>query len=179
MKNIPITIVLSSVFLFSCGGSEGGNSTETLKSDSMTKLSNTYWEKGCSGYSKFSNDEFKTLWNTKIKLSINSSLEGTYRTEYFHPNDEECNSMMFDSFDISKFEFKSKIISDESIESRGLNETFIFNSNNRDLPPIYTLIYLDSEKLYFGQRSGAHTGDLPETRHSSISLDDYFTQILN
>ena len=179
MKSLSIPIILSSIFLFSCGGSDGGTATETLKGDSIAKLSNTSWGKGCSPYNKFSNGESKELWNVKIKLRIDSSLESTYRTEFFHPNDKECSSMMFDALDISTFEFTGKVITEESIVANGLNETFIFNSNNRDLPPSYTLIYIDSEKLYFGQKAGSNLGETPKTRHSSISLDDYFTQVIN
>ena len=87
--------------------------------------------------------------------------------------------MMFNALDISKFEITGKVISDESIEASGLNETFIYNSDNRDLHPNYTLIYIDSEKLYFGQKSGLNLGETPEKRHSSISLDNYFTKIVN
>ena len=167
------------MFLFSCGGSDGDTATETSKSDSIVKLSNTSWEKECSPYNKLSSDELKGLWNVKIKLSIDSSLKSTYRTEFFHPTDTECDSMMFDTLDISKFEITDKVISEESIEAYGLNKTFIYNSDNSDPPPSYTLIYIDSEKLYFGQKSDSNLGKTPETRHSSISLDDYFSQIIN
>jgi len=167
--------------LFSCGGSEGKGdaATETSKSDFKVKLSNTSWEKECSPYNKFSSDKLKDAWNVKIKLSIDSSLKSTYRTEYFHPADIECDSMMWDDLDISKFDIVGKVISDESIEANGLNETFTYNSGNRDLPLNYTLIYINSEKLYFGQNSSSNLGETLETRHSSISLDDYFTQIVN
>ena len=179
MKSIWITIALSSMVLSSCGGSKEGDDTETLKSDFKTKLSNTSWEKECSPYNKFSSDDLKDLWNVKIKLSIDSSLKSTYRTEYFHPTDTKCGSMMFDALDISKFDITGKVISEESIEANGLNETFIYNSGNRDLAPNYTLIYIDSEKLYFGQKSGSNFGETSETRHSSISLGNNFTQIIN
>ena len=179
MKNISITIALSTIVLFSCGGSEGGSDTGTSKKDLIAKLSNTYWEKECSTYNKLSSEELTDLWNVKIKLSIDSSLKSTYRTQFFHPTDTECDSMMFDAIDVSTFEITDKIISEESIEANGLNETFIYNSDNLDLPPNYTLIYIDSEKLYFGQKSDLNLGVTPETRHSSISLDDYFSQIIN
>ncbi len=110
MKNLTITIALSSMFLFSCGGSDGDSATETLKSNSIANLSNTSWEKECSPYNKLSSDELKDLWNVKIKLSIDSSLKSTYRTEYFHPTDTECDSMMFDAMDISKFDISGKVI---------------------------------------------------------------------
>lgn len=179
MKKKVITIALLSMVLFSCGGSKGDVTTETSKSDLKAKLSNTSWEKECSPYNKFSSDELKEAWNVKIKLSIDSSLKSTYRTEYFHPTDTKCDSMIWDALDISKLDITGKIISEESIEANGLNETFTYNTGNRDLPPNYTLIYINSERLYFGQKSGSNLGETPETRHSSISLDDYFTQIIN
>lgn len=179
MKNILITTALLTMVLCSCGGSEGNSTTEISKTDFKAKLSNTSWEKECSPYNKFSSDELANAWNVKIKLSIDSSLKSTYRTEYFHPADTECNSMMWDALDISNFDIIGKIISEESIEANGLNETFTYNSGNQDLPLNYTLIYIDSEKLYFGQKSSSNLGGTPETRHTSISLDNYFTQIIN
>lgn len=165
--------------LSACGGSEGGSANGTSTSDFQAKLSNTSWEKGCSAYNKFPSDELKDPWNVKIKLTIDSSLKATYRTEYFRPNDTGCNSMMFDALDISILDIRGKVISEESIDANGLNETFIFNSDNRDLPPNYTLIYIDSEKLYFGQQSAKGSGKTPETRHSSISLNNYFRKVIN
>jgi hypothetical protein len=179
MKNISITIALSSIVLFSCGGSEGYPPTETSKTDFIANLSNTSWKKECFPYSALSTDNSTVLWNINIRLSIDSSLKSTYKTEFFRPTDTECDSMMFDTIDISKFEITGKVISEESIEAYGLNETFIYNSDNSDSPPNYTLIYIDSEKLYFGQKSGSNLGETPETRYSSISLDNYFTQIIN
>ncbi len=85
--------------------------------------------------------------------------------------------MIFDTIDISNLEIKGKTISDESIEAYHLNETFTYNSED-DLPPNYTLIYLNSERLYFGQSSGENLGESEDKRHSSIVLDDYFTQII-
>jgi len=179
MKNISITIALSSMVLFSCGGSEGDSATETSKKDYVASLSNTSWAKECSPYNKLSSNGSKTLWNVNIKISINASLKSTYRTEFFRPTDTVCDSMMFDTIDISEFEIKDKIISEESIEAYALNETFVYNSDNNEPSSNYSLIYIDSEKLYFGQKSGSNIGETPETRHSSISLDDYFSQILN
>ena len=177
MKNVRIAIVLSSMVLSSCGGSEEGSANGTSTNDFQAKLSNTSWVKECSVYNKFASDELKDAWNVKIKLSIDSSLKTTYRTEYFHPNDKGCNSMMFDALDISQFDIRGKVITEESIEANGLNETYTYNSGNRDLPPNYTLIYIDSEKLYFGQKTAKNSGKTLEARHSSISLDNYFRKI--
>ncbi|NQZ20868.1 MAG: hypothetical protein HRT53_02335 [Colwellia sp.] len=179
MKNISITIALSSMFLFSCGGSEGDAATDTSKKDFIANLSNTSWKKECFPYSALSTDNSTALWYINIKVSINSSLKSTYKTEFFHPTDTVCNSVMFNTIDISKLEITDKVISEESIEAYGLNETFIYNSDSSDSAPSYTLIYIDSEKLYFGQKSGSNIGKTPETRHSSISLNDYFSQVIN
>jgi len=167
------------MFLFSCGGSDGGGATETPKKGVVASLSNTSWEKECSSYNKLSPDDSVTLWNTKTSLSIDASLKSTYRTAFFHPTDTACNSVMFDTIDIAQFEVIGKVISEESIEAYGLNETFTYNSGENALKPNYTLLYIDSEKLYFGQKSGSNLGDTSETRHSSISLDDYFSQVIN
>lgn len=177
MKNKWI-VTLSLMILSSCGGSEESSDTKVSTSDLKKTLSNTSWEKECSIYNKFSSDELKDEWNVKIKLSIDSSLKSTYRTEYFHPTDTECNFMMFDALDISKFDIKGKVTSEESIRANALNETFVYNSDNRDLPPNYTLIYLDSEKLYFGQKSAENLGKTVETRHSSISLNNFFRKVI-
>lgn len=178
MKITSIAIVFLSMVLSSCGGSEGGSANGTSTSDFQAKLSDTSWEKECSAYNKFPSEELKDAWNVKIKLSIDASMTATYRTEYFHPNDTKCNSMMFDSLDISKFDIRGKVISEESVDANSLNETFTFKSGNRDLTPNYTLIYIDSEKLYFGQNTAKNSGKTIETRHSSISLDKYFRKII-
>lgn len=179
MKNVRIAIVFSSMILSSCGGSEGSSANATSTSDFQAKLVNTSWEKQCSVYNKFQADDLKEIWNVKIRLSIDSSLNATYRTEYFHPNDIECKSMMFDSFEISKLSITGRIMSEESIDASGLDETFTYSSSKRDMPPIYTLIYVDSEKLYFGQRTAKNSGNTLAERHSSISLRHYFRQITN
>mgnify|MGYP003115437066 CR=1 FL=1 len=179
MKIIPLTIALSSMLLFSCGGSEGDAASEIPNNDSLGVLLDTSWKKDCFPYDVLSSDGSTVLWYVNVKLSIDFSLKSTYKTEYFRPTDTTCDSKVFDSLGISKFEITGKVISEESIVSYGLNETFIYNSEDRDSSEIYTLIYIDSEKLYFGQPSGLNIGETPQTRHSSISLDNYFSQIFN
>jgi len=179
MKNIWIVITLSSTVLFSCGGSGDDNATETPNNDFVVNLANTTWKKECSPYNKSTSEGGNTLWNVNIKLSIDSSLKSTYRTEFFHPTDTSCDAMMFDTLEISTFEIKGKATSEESIEAYGLNETFIYNSENNVNSANYTLFYIHSERLYFGQKSGSNLGETPETRHTSISLDNYFTQVIN
>lgn len=193
MKNISIVFAFLSIALVSCGETEvgtdlsGANSTTTVTtatngtSDNSwaSKLSNTFWEKECSSYNKLSTDELVDEWNVKISLSIDESLTSTYRIEYFHPTDTECGSMLWNALYMSTFDIRGKIISDESIEVNGLNETFVYSSRDETLSSNYTLLYLNSEKLYFGQKSSLRLGETVDTRHSSISLDDYFTQIAN
>lgn len=179
MKNVTVAIVFLSLVLSSCGGSESSSANGSSINNFQTKLSSTSWVKECSVYNKFQNDELKDAWNVKIKLSIDSSLNATYRTEYFHPNDTACKSMMFDHFDIATFSIRGRIMSEESIDANGLDETFTYSSGNREIPPNYTLIYVDSEKLYFGQQSVKYSGKTLETRHSSISLNNYFRKVVN
>lgn len=179
MKHLWITIALSSLGLTACGGSGGDSSTDIAKSDDITNLANTAWIKECSPYNKLSSDDSNTTWNVITKLSIDDELKSTYRTEYFRPEDTLCETREFDSIDVSTFDIKSKVISDESIAAYGLNETFIYNSGDGVTSPMYTLIYVNSERLYFGQSSGDNTGETASTRHSSISLDNYFIQQVN
>jgi len=179
MKNIWIATTFSSIVLFSCGGSEEGTAAETPKKDVIANLTNTSWVKECFPYKKSSTDDSIVLWNVNIRLSIDSSLKSTYKKEYFRPTDTSCDSMLFDALVVSKFEITGKVISEEGIEVYALNESFIYNSESSGSPPNYTLIYINSEKLYFGQDIGSNLGETPETRHSSISLNNYFSQIIN
>ncbi len=178
MKIRWVTIAFSSIVLFSCGGSDGEVTTETSKESFIENLSYTSWKKECFPSQKLTTDDSKVSWNTSVQLRIDASLKSTYKTEFFRPTDKECDSTVFETTDISRFEVTGKVISEESIEAYGLNETFIFTSDKSLPPPSYTLIYIDSEKLYLGQKTGAKLGETPETRHSSISLNDYFSQII-
>jgi len=179
MKNLRIAIVFLSMILSSCGGSEEALTSGSSTNAFQEKLSNTSWVKECSTYNKFQSDELKDAWNVKIKLSIDSALNATYRTEYFHPNDTGCKSVMFDFFEVSKLSIRGRIMSEESIDANGLDEIFTYSSGNREITPSYTLIYVDGEKLYFGQISASKSGKTLETRHSSISLDNYFRKLIN
>lgn len=180
MKKTPLTIVFSTIALFSCGGgggeSNGGASSGISQSGMAAVLSNTSWTKECSPENKPHSENATSAWNTKVSLRIDTKLESRIKTEYFHPNDEKCNSMMFERLDIAKFEIKGRVTTEESIRAYGLNEVYIYSSETENKPTSYTLIYLDTEKLYFGQESGDNLGETPQTRHSSISLDDYFIQ---
>lgn len=185
MKNISLAIVLSSMFLLSCGGSGGSSGsgdntgTQTSQEALIESLSYSSWEKACFPMYNSSTDELSISWYAKRRLRIDASLKATYITEFFRPLDTVCESMVFDTTDISRLEITNKVISEESIEAYGLNETFIFSSEGDELLSSYTLIYIDSEKLYFGQASGENLGETSGSRHSSISLDDYFSQIIN
>ena len=179
MKHTWLTAALSSLLIISCGGSGGDSSTDIPKSDDIADLANTSWIKECSAYNRLSSDVSNTAWNVITKLTIDDELKSTYRTEYFRPEDTLCETREFDSIDVSTLDIKSKVISEESIEAYGLNETFTYNSGNGVTSPVYTLIYVNSEKLYFGQSSGENTGETASTRHSSISLDNYFIQQVN
>ena len=142
MKNSPFYIALSSLFLFSCGGGgsgsdptggagsdpTGGSTPETSKEELIANLSYTSWKKDCFLYNQPSSDDSTVSWYAIIKLRIDSSMNATYTTEFFHPTDTVCRSMEFNTTDIAKFEFINKIVTEESIPAFGLNETFVFNS---------------------------------------------------
>ena len=203
-KSGRISTALSFVILSGCGGSGGSGNSEsanniaTSKTEITTYLANSEWQKKCVPFdnqlSDEQNSDSSAPWNVNIKLTIDASLKANYKTEFFHLQDSDCAAMMFDTLDIARFEITDKVVSDESIAAFGLNQTLIYSSegnssegngsegnNSEETAPKlnYTLIYLDTEKLYFGQSTGDNLGKTSQTRHSSISLDDYFTQIIN
>ena len=113
-------------------------------------------------------------------MSINSSLESITRAEVYISNDATCSnhhSFLTKLTFTTQLEITDKIISEESIEAYGINTYFIDSPDITELPPSYSLIFLDSEKLYYGIDSGSNLGGSKETRHSSISLDDYFRKL--
>lgn len=179
MKSTSLTIILSSIFLFSCGGSEEASVTGIPKKDYKASLTYTSWEKECTPFYDSSDEDASITLHTKVKLRIDSSLKVTKTNEYFRPTDTLCDSLLYTTTDIARFDIKSRVVTEESIEAYGLNETFIYSSEGHELFTRYTLIYVDTEKLYFGQSSGENRGETAETRHSSISIDDYFVQITN
>jgi hypothetical protein len=181
VKSVTL-MLLCFISLCACGGGDpvhSGSSPELA-----AKLAATSWEKPCSPYNKFPSADVSDAWNVRIKLSINADLQASYRSEYFHPNDKNCTSMLFDTLHITTLAIKGKVMTAESIEAYALDETFIFNSGNTRLPPLYSLIYLDVEKLYFGRplattsTQNPASGKTPDTRHSSISLNDYFRKVM-
>ena len=179
MKQLSFTIVLISMLLASCGGSGSDSTSTPTVNDPVASLSSTVWKKECVPHRDIGSDDSHTLWNANVNLTIDASMKSTYKTEFFHPTDTECNVMMFDTLHISSFEIAGKVMSEESVEAFRLNETFTYSSAKEMPAENYTLIYIDSERLYFGQNSGDNLGKTPETRHSSISLDEYFSQIVN
>ena len=180
MKKQWIAAVLSSMVLISCGGSDSGSSNNSNRNQTVTaSLKSTSWEKACTPMYDASGQNPNPLWNVTVKLRIDSALQSTYRTNFFSPTDTSCDTVIFDAMDIANFTFAGTAITEESIEAYNLNQSTLLKSD--DTPPLakYTVIYIDSEKLYFGLNSGENLGETPDTRHSSISLDDYFTQIVN
>ena len=178
MQNKSSIIAFSCIFLLACGGSDSETATETSKNNSIENLANTSWKKECSPKTKSPVNGSPILWYVNSSLRIDSSLKATYVTEFFRPTDTLCNSMVYSATDISIFDIKGRVISEESIAANALNETFLYRSEESNPSPNYTLIYIDTERLYFGQESGSNLGKTPETRHSSISLDDYFSQVI-
>jgi hypothetical protein len=184
---IATLVLLCCTSLYGCGGGESNHTG--VGHDLAASLAATSWQTSCSPYNKFPSDNLSDAWNVRIKLSINAALQASYRSEYFHPNDKNCTNMLFDTLHITTLSIKGKVMTVESIEAYALDETFSFFSGNKNLPPLYSLIYLDVEKLHFGRppanHSSAHhssantaTGKTPDTRHTSISLNDYFRKVI-
>ncbi|MEH6385627.1 MAG: hypothetical protein V7780_13540 [Colwellia sp.] len=158
------------------GGSVGsGSVVNGSKEEFIKKISETSWLRECfPAYIHGLTDSNWSYFN--IRISINSSLESITTAIPF--SEQDCNHHSRGptiSF-TTQLEVTDKIISEEGIEVYGLNSYLIESPYFTELPPSYSLIYLDSEKLYYGIASGANSGMSKETRHSSISLDDYFWQ---
>ncbi|MFT6986808.1 MAG: hypothetical protein ACJAT7_002652 [Psychromonas sp.] len=166
----------SSIILFACGGSsEDDPVVDTAKSVFVESLSGTSWEREC--YPVYDGATLRAYNNST--LSINSTLQVTYNVELFAVADTTCNSLMQNVSFTSQFAITDKIISDESIETYGINSVFVDSPDITEMASTYSLIYIDGENLHLGVNSGTNLGDSPETRHSSISLDDYFSKVLN
>ncbi|MEI8666883.1 hypothetical protein P4S65_00055 [Pseudoalteromonas sp. B131b] len=178
MKNIFLVtgVILSSFTLISCGGSENKTvETDTPKENFIASLSSTSWERNCV---PVYNDSTVAAYNNNT-LTINSSLQSTSIVELFDATDTACDSIISSLTYTSQLEVLDATISEESIEAFGLDSVPIEIPDNVEIQSSYTLIYIDSERLYFGQNSGSNLGETPETRHSSISLDEYFSKIVN
>lgn len=178
MKNIFLVtgMILSSFTLISCGGSQDVVvNTDTSKEDFIASLSSTSWERMCV---PVYNGSTVAAYNNNA-LTINSSLQSTSIVELFDVTDTTCDSIVSNITYISQIEILDTIISEESIEVYGLDSVPVSSPDDVEIQSTYTLIYIDSERLYFGQNSGSNLGETPETRHSSISLDEYFSKVVN
>lgn len=179
-----VTFLFALMLLISCGGSGsssgssadgGGKSGQGI----VTSLSGSSWQTECSKYNKFAAIDDDSIWNVRSSVRIDSSLQATFKTEFFHPEDTICKTMLFDTLNIINLEVKGKVTTDESIDAYKLNETYIFSSEDTMPEVTYTLVYFATEKLYFGKPTGVNLGTTAETRHSSISLADYYVQKVN
>ena len=159
------------------GGSGGDSAVDTTKVEFVKSISATSWKKECF----FMNlDDLTNPGGNyvAITISINSSLESITTVKAFSEPDCNHHSAGPVRTSTTQLEITDKIFSEESIEVYGLNTSFIESPDITELAPSYSLIYLDTEKLYFGRSSGSNSGESEQTRHSSISLDDYFRQVL-
>ena len=194
MTKVQLASILGlSITLLACGGSGSGSpvgdsgssspvgdsaSSTASKAEFIKSISGTNWTRECfsTEISGLTDSEYKYF---SINISISSSLESITTAYPFSQSD--CNH--HSSGRVIKFttqlEVTDKVISENGIEVYGLNTTFIKSSDITEQPTSYGLIYLNSEKLYFGIATGSNSGQSEETRHSSISLDRYFWQALN
>jgi hypothetical protein len=188
MKKFQLMSVVGlSITLFACGGSSSGSDVEgsdiegsdiggsavyASKEEFIKKISATSWINECSHMNI--NGLTDSKWSYfDIKISINSSLESITTAIQFSESDCNHHSRGEKITFTTQLEVTDKIISEEGIEVYGLNTYFIESPDIAELPPAYSVIYLNSEKLYYGTSSGK----AKETRHASISLDDYFWQV--
>jgi hypothetical protein len=192
MKKIQLaSIVGLSMTLLACGGSgsdpagsendssgaDNGSVVYASKEEFIKKISETTWRRECFAA------QINDLTDSKgsyfdINISINSSLETITTAIPYSESDCNHHSRGIRFTFKAQLEITDKIISEEGIEVYGLNTYFIENPDIAELPPTYSLIYLNSEKLYYGVAAGSNSGESKETRHSSISLDNYFLQVL-
>jgi hypothetical protein len=160
--------------LTGCNESDSEPVVETDKQVFIKSISYTSWKKDC--YPVYFEGELMAYNNSKI--SINSSLLVTASVDIFEKTDTTCSSLN-DTTDFTfQFEVTDKIVSEEGYETYGLNVT-LESSEVTQASENYTLLYIDAEKLHYGQETGMNLGKTPETRHSSVSLDDYYTKIIN
>lgn len=185
-------VLISSIALFSCGGSEGDSVTDkedatenedatdneddvdSEKSDLIKSLASTSWERACF---PVYDGEIIVNYNNAT-MDINSELQSTSNVEVYSAIDSNCSVVKKTISYTAQLEITEKIITEESIEAYGLNVIFISSPDITKLYSPYSLIYVASEKLYGGVDSGNNFGETPETRHSSISLDEYFSKVL-
>jgi hypothetical protein len=187
MKKIQLaSIVGLSITLLACGGSSSGSDVEgsdiggsavyASKEGFINKISATSWINECSHMNI--NGLTDSKWSYfDIKISINSSLESITTATQFSESDCNHHSRGETITFTTQLEVTDKIISEEGIEVYGLNTYFIESPDIAELSPSYSVIYLNSEKLYYGIASGSNSGKAKETRHASISLVDYFWQV--
>lgn len=179
MKNQWIIVSVLSIGLSSCGGSEGSSANNSSNQGLAASLKGTSWQKECTPFFSPTTSNPQPSWNIKVKIRVDNYLQATYRTDFYRPEDTICDAVVFDAMDITNLTIAGKVFTEESIEAYKLNQNTVYNSEDTPVLPKYTIVYIDSEKLYLGQNSGENLGETPETRHSSISLDDYFKQIVN
>lgn len=176
------SILTLSIALFACNDTESDAatdreddaSTDIEKSNLIKSLANTSWERECFPVYE---DEIIVNYNNAT-MDIDAELKSTSNVEVFSAIDSTCSTIVKHINYTVQLEVTEKIVTEESIEAYGLNIIFI---SSPDIPKIYapySLIYVDSEKLYGGRDSGVNLGETPETRHSSISLDEYFSKVL-
>jgi|GEM_PF-1310762 len=186
-KNQLSSIVCLSITLFACGGSGSGSVDgspeivpviDTTKEVFIKKISATSWVKKCfhtsSKYLTIPEDSF-----ISITISIDPSLESNTSVEVFSESTCSHHSVTKRLTFTDQIEIGEKVITEESINAYGINTFFVKSPDFTELPPSYSLIYLNSERLYYGKATGENLGQSKETRHSSISLDDYFSKVVN
>jgi len=170
-----VAVASLSITMFSCDDSENDTVVDTSKDAFIASISDTSWKKEC--FPVYIDSSLVAHNNTTI--SISSSLQSTTKVKMYDSTDTECNSIVENITFKTQLEITDKIISEESIEAYGVDVSFIESADIPEFTSSYSLIYVDSERLYYGIDSGSNLGLTRETRHSSISLDDYLEKVVN
>jgi hypothetical protein len=148
---------------------------DRTKEGFIASISDTSWNKECF---PIYNGSIISAYNSS-ELTIDSSLKATIIAKTFGLADASCYSILTDISYTFQMDLEGKVYSEESITAWAINLVFVESPDISEISSPYSIIYVDSERLYLGQNFGSNLGKTDKTRHSSISLDDYYLQILN
>ncbi|MGF1878349.1 hypothetical protein L4D77_24055 [Photobacterium frigidiphilum] len=185
MKNkfLLISVLSMSSLLIGCGSDSNSNSSTdektAIEKQLISEMSGT-WKNECFPVYDVENGNKLSAYNT-IVMTVDSDLSLTSSASVYDAADNKCESNSLLITMNTKIEVKGKAYSDESYEAYAVdvNKGEIVNGSWNTLSTTYTLVYIESEKFYFGQQTGNNTGESDAKRHSSLNLVEYFNQVIN
>ncbi|KXI23581.1 hypothetical protein [Photobacterium sanguinicancri] len=137
------------------------------------------WEKSCFPIYD-PQDVNKILAYNSMLMTVKSDLSSTSKVEVYATSDSQCLSSTKTITMDSKFDVDGKISTDESYEAYAVNiiPKSIDGGSWESESTVYSLLYIDSEKMYFGQPSTNNTGSSKDKRHSGLNLKSYYTKVI-